>query len=80
LAYVKLIREKAGVTLPIVLDSPSGREVEHSTVESMLKIIHRDFSDHQLIIATIYEYELKDKKVIGFKDRLFSSTDIISGN
>ena len=80
LAYVKLIREKAGIILPIVLDSPSGREVEHSTVESMLKIIQRDFSDHQLIIATIYEYELKDKKVIEFKDRLFSNTDIMSVN
>lgn len=80
LAYVKLIREKAGIILPIVLDSPSGREVEHSTVESMLKIIQRDFSEHQLIIATIYEYELKDKKVIEFKDRLFSDTDIMSVN
>lgn len=80
LAYVKLIREKAGIILPIVLDSPSGREVEHSTVESMLKIIQRDFSEHQLIIATIYEYELKDKKVIEFKDRLFSNIDIMSVN
>jgi len=80
LAYVKLIREKAGIILPIVLDSPSGREVEHSTVESMLKIIQRDFSDHQLIIATIYEYELKDKKVIEFKNRLFSNTDIMPVN
>lgn len=80
LAYVKLIREKVGIILPIVLDSPSGREVEHSTVESMLKIIQRDFSDHQLIIATIYEYELKDKKVIEFKDRLFSNTDIMPVN
>jgi len=80
LAYVKLIREKAGIILPIVLDSPSGREVEHSTVELMLKIIQRDFSEHQLIIATIYEYELKDKKVIEFKDRLFSNTDIMSVN
>ena len=80
MAYVKLIREKAGIILPIVLDSPSGREVEHSTVESMLKIIQRDFSDHQLIIATIYEYELKDKKVIEFKDRLFSNTDIMPVN
>lgn len=80
LAYVKLIREKAGIILPIVLDSPSGREVEHSTVELMLKIIQRDFSEHQLIIATIYEYELKDKKVIEFKDRLFSNIDIMSVN
>jgi hypothetical protein len=80
LAFVKLIKEKAGIILPIVLDSPSGREVEHSIVELMLKIIQRDFSDHQLIIATIYEYELRNKTVIEFTDRLFGNTDIMSMN
>jgi hypothetical protein len=60
-----------------VLDSPTGREVEHSTVESMLKIIQRDFPNHQLIVASIHDYDLKDKKTIEFKDRLFSSTDLM---
>ena len=78
MAYIKLIREKTGTALPIVLDSPSGREVEHSTVETMLKIIQRDYSDHQLIVASIHEYDLKDKKIVEFKDRLFSSTDIMA--
>lgn len=80
LAYIKLIKEKMGIILPIVLDSPSGREVEHSTVEKMLKIVQRDFSDHQLIVASIYDYDLRDKKTIEFKDRLFSSTDIMFVN
>ena len=61
-------------------DSPTGREVMHSTVEKMLKIVQRDFSDHQLIVASIYDYDLRDKKTIEFKDRLFSSTDIMSVN
>ena len=52
----------------------------HSTVEKMLKIVQRDFSDHQLIVASIYDYDLRDKKTIEFKDRLFSSTDIMSVN
>ncbi len=78
LAYIKLIREKTGIVLPIVLDSPTGREVEHSTVEAMLKIIQRDYPDHQLIVASIHDYDLKDKKIIEFKDRLFSSTDIMT--
>lgn len=77
LAYIKLIKEKTGIVLPIVLDSPSGREVEHSTVESMLKIIQRDFPEHQLIVASIHDYDLKDKKIIEFKDRLFSPTDLM---
>ncbi len=78
LAYIKLIREKTGIVLPIVLDSPTGREVEHSTVEKMLQIIQRDYPNHQLIIASIYDYDLKDKKIIEFKDRLFSPTDIMT--
>lgn len=78
LAYIKLIREKAGIVLPIVLDSPTGREVEYSTVEKMLQIIQRDYPDHQLIVASIHDYNLKDKKIIEFKDRLFSSTDIMT--
>jgi len=44
----------------------------------MLKIIQRDFPEHQLIVASIYDYDLKNKKMIEFKDRLFSLTDIMS--
>ena len=43
----------------------------------MLKIIQRDYSRHQLIVASIHDYDLKDKKIIEFKDRLFSSTDLM---
>ena len=77
LAYVKLIKEKTGIILPIVLDSPSGREVEYKTVENMLKLIQRDFPEHQLIVASIHDYDLSDKKIIEFKDRLFSHTDLM---
>lgn len=77
LAYIKLIKEKSGIVLPIVLDSPSGREVEYKTVENMLKLIQRDFPEHQLIVASIHDYDLSDKKIIEFKDRLFSHTDLM---
>jgi chromosome segregation ATPase len=78
MAYIKLIKEKTGIVLPIVLDSPTSREVERGTVETMLKIIQRDFPEHQLIVASIYDYDLKNKKMIEFKGRLFSSTDIMT--
>ena len=74
LAYIKTIREKTGIILPIVLDSPSSREVEHKTVENMLMIIQRDFSAHQLIVASIFKYNLKgEKKVIEFQDGIFEN-------
>lgn len=79
LAYIKAIRERTGIILPIVLDSPSGKEVKHETVENMLRIIQRDFSDHQLFVASIYEYDLQgDKKRIEFKNGLFELSDFIS--
>lgn len=76
LAYVKVIRETTGIILPIVLDSPAGREVEFSTVEKMLYIIQRDYPDHQLIVASIHDYDIRGKNVIEFKDRLFDLEDI----
>ena len=77
LAYIRLIRDKTGMILPIVLDSPTGREVKHSTIEEMLHVIQRDYSDHQLFVASIYDYDLRDKKIIEFTDGLFSSADMI---
>ena len=55
---------EATCVLPIVLDLPTGREEEHSTVETMLKIIQRNYLEHQLIVASIHDYVLKDKTII----------------
>ena len=57
LAYIRLLSEKIGYKIPIFCDSPSGREVEKKTVDDMLRILYRDFSEHQIIIASIYKYE-----------------------
>lgn len=60
-----------------MLDSPTGREVKFSEVVKMLEIIQRDYSEHQLIVASIYKYNLKNKKVIEIKDSLFSMDDFV---
>lgn len=54
LAYIKMIKKKADIILPIILDSPSGREVKKETVDEMLEILQRDFSEHQIIIASMH--------------------------
>ena len=71
LAYIKVITDKIGIALPIILDSPSGREVEQDTIQLMLDVLQRDFSEHQIIIASIYDFKLKDKNTIQFEKRLF---------
>lgn len=71
LAYISAIKKYTGLVLPIVLDSPSGREVLHPTIMKMLAVLQRDFKDHQIIIASIYNFNLQDKQVIEFKNGVF---------
>jgi len=71
ISYVKLIQKYTGVTLPIILDSPSGREVSLDNIAEMMAILDTDFSSHQIIIASIHDsYALTNKHIIEIKDRL----------
>ena len=77
LAYIKIIREETGIVLPIIMDSPSGREVKYETVLEMLEILKRDYEMHQIIIASIHNFEWENKNIIEFKERLFDNEDLI---
>lgn len=64
LAFVLEVKKILGVTLPIILDSPSGKEIDVENVKMMINILKRDFSDHQVIIASIFEYDLPNVNTI----------------
>jgi len=70
LAYIEAIQRAIGMKLPIILDSPSGREVVRETIDKMIKILKRDFSQNQIIIASIYMYEFEDFNQITLKETL----------
>lgn len=71
ISYVKLIQRHTGVCLPIILDSPSGREVSMENVNEMMTILAEDFTDHQIIIASIYDnYAFPNKNIIELTDKL----------
>lgn len=71
ISYIKLIQKHTGVFLPIILDSPSGREVSMENVNEMISILAGDFTDHQFIIASIYDtYVFPNKNIIELTDRL----------
>lgn len=80
LAYISLLSEKLGMTLPIFCDSPNGREIEQSTVQKTLEIIKRDFSDHQLICASIFKHEnvLINPLTKEMDGTLFNKTNLIN--
>lgn len=63
LAYIKAIEAALNITLPIIIDSPSGKEVQKDNVEKMMNILERDFPNNQVIIASIYKYEIDNLKV-----------------
>jgi len=75
MAYIQLLSEKLGYALPIFCDSPSGREVEVKKIDLMLGIIKRDFSRHQLIMASIKKYQqiFSDANVISMDGTLFDT-------
>lgn len=70
LAYIIEIQNALGIKLPIILDSPSGKEVDQTNIQLMVDILKRDFSDNQIIIASIFTYAFDDVNTIEIKKRL----------
>lgn len=55
LAYIALVRNKLGLALPIIIDSPRSGEILKDASDKMLNIIRRDYKDHQLIVASVFD-------------------------
>lgn len=70
LAYIIAIENALKIRLPIILDSPSGKEVDQDNVKLMMEILKRDFADHQIIIASIFNYDFDEVNNIEIKERL----------
>lgn len=70
LGYISAIKKKLNIKLPILLDSPTGKEIDQENIKLMMNILKRDFSDHQIIIASIFEYDFNNVNTIEIKNRL----------
>lgn len=70
LAYIVEIEKHLGIKLPLILDSPSGKEVDQANIQLMVNILKRDFCDNQIIIASIFEYDFDSVNVIEIRNRL----------
>ena len=80
LAYIQLLSEKLGYPIPIFCDSPSGRELEQKTINEMMIILKRDFSNHQIIMASIYNYKniFDTAKIITMDGTLFDKKSLFN--
>lgn len=63
------------IKLPIILDSPSGKEIDSENIKKLITILKRDFSDHQIIIASIFEYDLNQVNKIEITNRLIENIE-----
>ncbi|QZO09261.1 coiled-coil domain-containing protein [Enterococcus raffinosus] len=77
MAYIIELQNYLGYKLPVVLDSPSGREVDQKNVEETFDILNEDFKDNQIIVASIYKYNnFKPSETIELIDKIFSEESI----
>lgn len=80
MAYIKLIEDTYGLLLPIILDSPKGKEVDSNNVKSMMKILKNHFVSHQIIIASIeddYDIDLTKPYIILDKNGVLGSLESV---
>lgn len=73
MAYIKIIEEHTGLSLPIILDSPSGREVTNRNISDVISILNDYFKDNQIIIASINRYKLDNVKEIVLRNKIFEN-------
>ena len=72
LSYIKAIEQKYGLVLPIIIDSPRTNELSEESTNNMLKILQRDFSHHQIIMASIYSNNVINFNIINLENGLLS--------
>lgn len=73
LGYIKILEKYSNINVPIILDSPRGKEVDDINIDKMIDILKRDFSNHQIIIASIYTYNVQDVNLIELKKSLLEN-------
>ena len=72
MAYIIEIQKVLDTKLPIVLDSPSGREVDQENIKETMNILMEDFYENQVILASIFSYKnLTPLNTIQIKGSLF---------
>lgn len=78
LAYRKEIENYLGISLPIVLDSPSGREITQENLNKIYQLLASELKHDQIIIASIYRDDYLDSPLIitlNEKEKIFDKPD-----
>lgn len=72
MAYIKVIENHLNIKLPIILDSPGSKEFDSHNVQLMINLLKQEFTENQIIVASIDEISVRDKKNIEIEGKLLS--------
>lgn len=72
LSYIQAIKNTYNICLPIIMDSPRTNELSEESTNAMMQILKRDFSEHQIITASIYKNKIIDFNLINLENGLFT--------
>ena len=64
MSYIRAVDRVLNIKLPLILDSPSGKELDQYNIQKLMDIINRDFSENQVIIVSIYYYKIDNLTTI----------------
>lgn len=77
LSYIKNVKDICGIKLPIIIVSPRTNELSEESTNAMLEILKRDFSEHQIIMASIYETQIIKFKILDLNNGLLSENFLL---
>lgn len=75
LAYAYAVRELCNIKLPIVIDSIRGQEMSQENFEKCIALLSEEFTDHQLIVASISSEGMPANKVIEIENRVMEDAE-----
>ncbi len=75
LMYIKAVEREADINLPIIIDSPRSSELDEMNSKLMMNLLTQEFSDHQIIVASIYKYDNLLSNVIVLSKPIINEKD-----
>lgn len=73
--YIKAVEREADINLPIIIDSPRSSELDEMNSKLMMNLLTQEFSDHQIIVASIYKYDNLLSNVIVLSKPIINEKD-----
>jgi hypothetical protein len=75
LAYISEVKRVTGISLPVIIDSPRNNEITQENANQMLSLLASKFSDHQILISSVFEFPKFDVNTIHINKQLMENSE-----